>query len=444
MAATYRSSTSTNTGATPAGSIVVTTPAGVQVNDTLIAVVGVDGGTGATINIPTGWTQLRSTTQGTNIRQHLYYRLANGQEAATYTWTFDTTRAASAAILAYSGANLFSPPATAPASSGTASTTITAATINSTYETGLVLQLITTRNTTAAANITPGTGYSEREDTCTSASPFINVQVEDQSRGLPMGGTTPNTSTSSQSAVFISCVIFLEDQRPAFNFLGVDEYAVGSLSSSSGSINLNSIVTTNYPNELLLLFCTINKDVATISSVTGGGLTWLNVGRANTNAGSTELWRAFAATPISLQSVSATFSASVVSANAMVVGFVGADISGTNGSGAIGAFATAASSSAAPTVSVTTTRANSWVWGATNAAGVTGAMNAGSGQTLIRNQNDTTNTALAWMQRQTALTGTSGTVVTINSTSPSTASCNTLAVEILPAQRKHLGALGVG
>jgi hypothetical protein len=238
-------------------------------------------------------------------------------------------------------------------------------------------------------------------------------------------------------------VVFLEDARPTFNYLQEDEFVVGSASASASTFTSAASVQTNFPNTLLLLFVTINKDVATVSSISGG-LTWTNVGRANTNNGSCEVWRTFVATPISAQQLTINTSAAVVSINYMMAGFVGVDLTGTNGSGAIGAVATGTSTTAAPTLNLVTTRNNSWVWSAFNAGGITGSPTAGSGQTVLRNVNDTTNTAVGWFSRQNALTATSGTTVTSNATAPTTGSCNIISVEILPALRHHMGVSGVG
>lgn len=443
MAAAYRSSTSTSTGAGTAGSLALDLPSGVQPNDVLLAVITVDGGTSSTITAPSGWTTLRATTQSTNTRQHVYWRLANGQETSTYTWTFDTTRAASGAFLAYSGVHPFPPSITASTSSGTATTTLTAATMNTTYESGQILQIISTRNTTAASSITAGSGYTKREDVTTTASAFMNTAVEDQARGLNMGGTTAATTTSAQSVAYISMVLFLEDARPAFTILQEDEFVVGSGTASASSFTSAASVQTNFPNTLLLLFVTINKDLATVSSISGG-LTWTNVGRANTNTGSCEVWRTFVATPISAQQLTINTSSAVVSINYMMASFVGVDLTGSNGSGAIGAVATGTSTTAAPTLNLVTTRNNSWVWSGFNAAGITGTPTAGTGQTVLRNLNDATNTAVGWFSRQNALTATSGTTVTSNATAPTTGSCNIISVEVLPAIYHHLGATGAG
>jgi hypothetical protein len=188
----------------------------------------------------------------------------------------------------------------------------------------------------------------------------------------------------------------------------------------------------------------INKDTATVSSITGGSLSWTFVSRVNTNAGSCELWRSFAPTPTS-QSFTYNFSATIVSANHIICSITGTDFTGTNGSAAIGNIVTGTTTAAAPSVSLTTTRDNSWVWAAVNEGNTAaGTITAGTSQTILRSQNDVGNTCASFMWRQNAITPTSGTSVTMNCTAPTTGNCNILAVEILPAVRKNLGDLGIG
>jgi hypothetical protein len=417
-------------------------PAGFLSNDIIIACISVSGGSGATITPPTGWTSIAGTNETTDILTRAYWHQATGYDTASYTWTFDSARQASGVMAAYSGVYPNMPHTFTTLTNGTASTTTASGTGNSTYETGLSMQIFGAYNTSSATTMTASGGYTQRADTCTTASPFIEVAIQDVVKGTPLGGMAANPATISSAATSISINFMIEDLR-AFNTLVTDEFIVGNKTSSFSSFATGTFAV-NYPNELILVFGSIAKDTNTISSMTGGGLTWVNVGRANTNAGSTEVWRAFAPTPQTF-AITMNMSAATLSFSYLVVGIVGADLSGTNGSGAIGAFSTAASSSAAPTVSLTTTRNNSWVWGAGNdpLSGSTSAV-AGANQLLLRNSKDATNACSGWAQRQNALTTTSGTSVTINNTAPSTDSCNILAVEILPAVHYNLALAGVG
>src|SRR6202163_3164761 len=115
---------------------------------------------------------------------------------------------------------------------------------------------------------------------------------------------------------------------------------------------------TGSANELLLAFIStdyLSGPNTTVTGVSGGGLNLVLVRRTNVQSGTSEIWRAFASTPLGNATVTATISQSV-SCSLTVMSFTGVDTSGTSGSGAIGATATANSIAGAPTASVTTTR----------------------------------------------------------------------------------------
>ncbi len=373
-----------------------------------------------------------------------FWHLVEETEPANYTWTFDIARQASGAILAYSGASIFVPPNNSSSSTTTAGTSFAGTGTNSTYETGAGLQFFASRNTTGASSQTANVAYTKREDTCSTASVFVGLAGQDQPKGLSLGSTTGtgNTCTVSSTAVGIS--LFLEDARPAFVPPGVDGYSVNSIAASANNMTTPAFQT-NVPNVTPILVVSINKDTGiTVSSIATPGLNWVFVSRVNTNVGCVELWRSFAPTPLSPQTTTINFSGSVVSANVMIAGFINADYSGTDGSNAIGSVTTGTFTGAVPTLNLTTTRSNSWVWAAINSSNTTSTFTAGSSQQSIRTQTDSTNTTQAGVWRRTAYTPTSGTTVTMNLTSPSAGTGNVMAFEILPTTTHGLGAMGAG
>jgi hypothetical protein len=442
MAVSYRSSSSANTGSTPATSLSVSLPSGAQVNDVMLASVGVSNGGSVGITAPSGWTRVTNIAGSSDMNLEVYWHLVTGYETTPIAFTFSGSCQASVAIVDYSGAYTYIPPAYATNSTGTATTSTVTAVPNSTYTSGLSIQFFGAYNTTAQSTMTANGSYTQRIDTCTTVSQFVEVCIQDVTKSGSMGGVTSNAATISQSATSTAITIMLEAQRSAFNILGEDEFIVGGWSSSIAS-EATVTMATNLPNELLLCFVNIQKGSTTVSGISGGGYTWVNVGRANSNAGSCELWRTFAPVPASFTNT-ITFSAATISGTYLMVGIVGASISGTNGAGGIGAFSIGTSSSAAPTITVTTTRNNSWVWGTGNDPTNNTGFSVGTGQTLLRQNGDSTNVCSSGFSQQTALTATSGTNVTINYTSPSADSCNILAVEILPAINRNMESLGVG
>jgi hypothetical protein len=188
-------------------------------------------------------------------------------------------------------------------------------------------------------------------------------------------------------------------------------------------------------NELLLAFIAADRVSVTsntsVSNVTGGGVTWALVKRTNTQNGTAEIWRAFATAPLANATVTATLNQSVVS-SMTVMSFTGVDSSGTNGSGAIGTTGGGNSSRGAPTASLTTTRVNSWVFGVGMDYDRATARTPGPSQTLVHQNLASTAGATFWLQMQINPTPTSGTVVTINDTAPTTDRYNLSICAIQP------------
>src|SRR5262249_56486644 len=79
--------------------------------------------------------------------------------------------------------------------------------------------------------------------------------------------------------------------------------------TSAGSAGASPAFSTAAADELLLAFVATDAasgTTATVSNVAGGGLTWSLVVRSNAQAGTAEIWRAFAAAPLTSVSVAPT------------------------------------------------------------------------------------------------------------------------------------------
>ncbi len=188
---------------------------------------------------------------------------------------------------------------------------------------------------------------------------------------------------------------------------------------------------TTAANELVLAFVTtdyLTGANTTVTGIAGGGLTWTLVVRTNAQSGGSEVWRAFAASPLSNVTATATLSQSVV-ASMTIMSFTGVDTTGTNGAGAIGATASANAKTGAPSATLVTTRNNSWVFGVGNDFDNAIARTPGTGQSIVH-QDLTSTGDTYWVQMQNATTPLSGTSVTINDTAPTTDRYNLSAVEV--------------
>jgi hypothetical protein len=218
---------------------------------------------------------------------------------------------------------------------------------------------------------------------------------------------------------------------------------VSSDGSSASTTIQSPSFSTSTGNELLLAFITtdyVTGTNTTVTNMSGGGLTWALVVRANGQSGDSEIWRAFATSPISGATVTATLSQNIVS-SITVRSFEGANTSGTNGSGAIGATASKSATASAPSASVTTTQNYSWVFGVGNDYDNAFPRTPGAGQSLVH-QDLTAAGDTYWVQMQNSPTYTAGTSVPINDTAPTTDRWNLAVVEIVPAPTGTLSISG--
>ena len=216
---------------------------------------------------------------------------------------------------------------------------------------------------------------------------------------------------------------------PATAAVVVDKTVTKHQTGASSSV-VSPALTTSSPGELLLAFVSSDGPSSggtqTISKVSGGSLAWHLRARANTQAGTAEVWAASAAGVLSSATVTATKGGGSYVGSITVVAFSGADLV------ADGAAATAGGAAGAPSVSLTTTRAGSLIWGVGNDWDRAAARTVGAGQTkvdeFLASVGDT-----MWVQRQTAAVPLAGTTATLNDTAPTNDRWNMAAVEVLPA-----------
>lgn len=220
---------------------------------------------------------------------------------------------------------------------------------------------------------------------------------------------------------------------PAHGAIATD-VAVSQDNASASTTITSPAFSTGATNELLLAFVStdyLGGTNTTVKSVSGGGLTWVLVKRANGQSGTSEIWRAFAPATLSNATVAATLSQNVAS-SMTVMSFAGVNTSGTGGSGAIGATGSKSASSGGPTASLTTTVGGSWVIGVGNDFDNPIGRTVGSGQTLLHQYFPPVGDTY-WVQMRTAPVATAGTTVTINDTAPTSDRYNLAICEILPA-----------
>ncbi|MEN3360305.1 MAG: hypothetical protein V7637_4287, partial [Mycobacteriales bacterium] len=169
-------------------------------------------------------------------------------------------------------------------------------------------------------------------------------------------------------------------------------------------------LTAHTGHELLLAFVTADGPGASpqrVTAVTGGGLTWTLVRRANATGGTTEVWQAYTAVPTTA-TVKAAFAVNGYDSSITVAAFSGAGRS-------VGATAARTGTSGNPTLALTPTAANSLVWADGHDWSHNATVAAGAGQAFVHTFLDARVHDSFWVQQRVAAT-TGATPVTVNDT----------------------------
>ena len=180
-----------------------------------------------------------------------------------------------------------------------------------------------------------------------------------------------------------------------------------------------------HPNELIVAFVASDGPSSKLqtATVSGAGLTWTLVRRANTR-GMAEVWQARATAQLTNVTVQSSLGITGYSHSLTVVAF-------RNASG-IGAAASGSGDLAATSVSLVTTAPNSVVYGVGNDADRADARALGPGQAMVHQWIATANSRTFWVQSGNTAVPSAGTTVQVNSTAPNDNRWNFVGVEIVP------------
>ncbi len=232
--------------------------------------------------------------------------------------------------------------------------------------------------------------------------------------------TTVATDSTNAEATSDPVTVAVSNIAVCFN-MDVDVVAKGTGPRTTAAFN------TGMGSELLLAFVGSDGPArgGQTATVTGAGLTWSLVSRANTSAGDAEIWQATAATTLAGAKVTATPSVKGYHMYLNVVAM--------QGTGGIGASAKASAATGAPHVAVTTTQPQSLIFGIGNDWDSSTARAPGANQLLLNQWLDSSTGDTYWTQEFTAQTGAAGSAVALDDTAPTTDRWNFAAVEVLAA-----------
>jgi hypothetical protein len=191
--------------------VTVGMPASTVAGNLLLANISVNGGSQATVTAPSGWTQILSTDNDTNVSTISYYKIASASEPSSYTWTVDHHTTAEGEISQYSGIDTSNPidSATGNIGFGTIATTSTLTTSASNENIVTLFAVDVGKTSNAGAYFTTPDGMTERYDLSntpygpSSASDDVIQAAAGASRSYSptIGGNKPRNWVAQQIAL---------------------------------------------------------------------------------------------------------------------------------------------------------------------------------------------------------------------------------------------------
>jgi hypothetical protein len=199
----------------------ITQPAGVTSGEVLVATITA-AGTGA-ITPPSGWTVIRDTT--TTLRETSFYHVTGSSEPTSWSWTLGSARAASGAIIAYSGVSTSVPiDASATGSGNTGNPTAPTVTTNFAGDTVISAAGIT--GSWATNSATPAASTTERYDVSNTSTESEGADVTQSTAGA----TPARMPTPATTGAWIAATIALNPASAAT--LSVSTTATPTFSAS--------------------------------------------------------------------------------------------------------------------------------------------------------------------------------------------------------------------
>jgi beta-lactam-binding protein with PASTA domain len=264
---------------------------------------------------------------------------------------------------------------------------------------GLTVSVTTSASTTVAAGIV----ISQTPTGGSSAAVGSNVALVVSTGTAPTVATFVSRNTATPNTIVTSPAFAVAANTLLVAFISADGPQTGPATPANQRQNVNSM------------------------NNSGTVLTWQRAAQANAQAGDAEIWYAFAPTARTSMTVTGVFRFSAT-ASMTVVGFTGAANSLAGAATAIASKATGVAGD--PTASITSTRANSLVFGVGVDWDNPRTITAGPAQTLLNQSSTTAITDTYWSQRANNPVPLAGVPTTLSATGTGADRWNFAVVEI--------------
>jgi hypothetical protein len=232
-APSFGSSSSAANASGGASTLVLSKPASVATDDVLIAAVSVSAGASAITSVPSGWTQVRTANQSSNVAVASYYHVVTNaaSEPASYSWGLASSTRASGGINRYTGVDTSSPIDVSAGAAGNNTASVQAPSITTTSNSDLVVGVFSIN---ANTNFTPPSGTSERYDVTNTNSGGPATESADFEQAAA-GSTGAKTATAGTSGSWAAQLIALNPApSTASNTSGLAKVQV-SVQATSGA-----------------------------------------------------------------------------------------------------------------------------------------------------------------------------------------------------------------
>lgn len=205
-AITFVNSTWVVSGPSGANSVTLAYPAGIVVDDVLVAQIAAGGNQG--ITAPAGWMLINRTNNGNSLTQATYWKRASASNPVSDIWSFGSSARAAGTIVAYRGVDPVAPVNVYSVRTN-ASSSITADSLTPTVSATQLLGLYAIAN--GNAGFTPPAGMAEREDHNTGAGPNgITIELADEAYTGGTAATGARVAAASKTDGSVAHLIALQ------------------------------------------------------------------------------------------------------------------------------------------------------------------------------------------------------------------------------------------
>ena len=179
-------------------SITISTPAGTQENDLLIAAVATDGDTASSLSPPggEGWTQINIVAYSNDVTLGAWWKNADASESASHQFTWSGAEQAYGWMMRFTGHDT-SDPIDDSAGDGGSSSTPTSPEVTTTNDNSLILRMGVFDDSDITKDAPGLAGHTAITMDKTASSPIVGWWKLDESSGLTAADSSSNGSNGT-------------------------------------------------------------------------------------------------------------------------------------------------------------------------------------------------------------------------------------------------------